>query len=307
MLLANLAEQVSPPDQVVIVDASPNELTRLVANDYTEKFSVLLYERHVKGLTRQRNRAIELATGDILVFLDDDVLLEKNFLYEAHRIFEEDTTMVIAGVTGVQPDLQLRTPGWGWQLKRRIGIIETDQPGRLLACGETTPLPVPGKGQLVPVDYLPGGLTAWRRSIFNDYRYSQFFESYGLGEDKYFSGCVSLRYRLFVSGELAAYHYHVPGNRPDAFRLGYTNVVNHCFIMRECSKGRCRALRFYLFHAIDAVNDLLSWPFREQAFRCLTYGLGRAVGIVRCLISPPRMTVDDPARRNRTPNCTSSG
>lgn len=302
-LLANLAEQAAPPDQVVIVDASPNEQTRSVADSYAKKYPSLRYERYTKGLTRQRNRAIELATGDILVFLDDDVLLEDHFLQESRRIFVEDSAGTIVGVTGVQPDLSPSVPGWGWRLKRRVGIIETDQPGRLLACGETTPLPVPERGQLVPVDYLPGGITAWRRSIFTTHRYSEFFESYGLGEDKYFSGCVSRRYRLCVSGDLVAHHYHVAGNRPAAFRWGYANVVNHCFIMRECSRGRHKTLRFFLFHGIDVVNELISWPFRERAVRRLAYGLGRTAGILRCLFAPPRMGVDDPARRNREALC----
>lgn len=298
-LLANLAKQDEPPDEVVIVDASPNEETKVVADTFAGAFRSFKYERHQKGLTRQRNRAIEVATGDVVVFLDDDVVLQEDFLKETKRILQEDKGGVIAGLTGVVTNQRRRSSGAGWRFKRRCGIIESDQAGKLLASGETTPLPVPEGGKIVEVDYLPGGITAWRSTIFDRYRFSHFFASYGLGEDKYFSGCVALRHRLFVSGDLRAEHHHTPGNRPDAFRWGYANVVNHYFIMRECSRGQLRRLRFFLFHTIDASNELLSWPFRKDGIRRLAYGLGRTVGIARCILLPPRMTEDDPARDNQ--------
>jgi glycosyltransferase involved in cell wall biosynthesis len=298
-LLANLLEQRDVPDEVVLVDASAGQATQAVADAFKVQIPSLVYERYAKGLTLQRNRAIELATGDIVVFLDDDVLLDTEFVYEARKTFEKDHDGKIAGLTGIQLNQKARKPGVGWTLKRCTGIIETDQPGRLLACGETTPLPCPRKGELCRVDYLPGCLNAWRKAVFNDFRYSLFFRGYGLGEDKYFSGCVSHKYQLFISGDLKANHFHVPGNRPDPFQWGYYNVFNHCFIMRECSRGRMKALRFFLFHLIDAIKDLVTWPFRADALRSLQYGVGRLAGLARCLVRPPIMKDDDPARINR--------
>lgn len=298
-LLTNLAAQCELPDEVVIVDASPDEQTTVVVDRHRTIFPDIVYESSPKGLTLQRNRAIDLATGDILVFLDDDIILEPSFLSETRRIFTEDTEDIIAGLTGIQLNHQPRQPGAGWRLKRRLGIVETDDPGCLLACGETTPLPRPLSGQLLRTDYLPGGLTAWRKKVFNEFRFSLFFQGYGLGEDKYFSGCVSRKYQLFVSGDLKAHHFHVPGNRPNYFRLGYFNVYNHCFVMRECCRGRIKTIRFFLFHLIDVANELLSWPFRRTVMRTLKYGMGRLIGLLHCLFVPPHMGNDDPAQRNR--------
>ena len=298
-LLNNLLEQRRLADEVVIVDSSPSDATERVVGGFKDRFPALIYQHSEKGLTLQRNRAIDLATGDIVAFLDDDVLLESGFLRAAERVFAEDVEGRVGGVTGVQTNHLPSRPGLGWRLKRKLGIVETDEPGRLLACGETTPLPRPKDGEIIRTEFLPGGLTVWRRSVLEQFRFSLFFQGYGLGEDKYFSACAGKVYTLYVSGDIRAQHLHVAGNRPDYVRWGYFNVFNHCFIMRECSSGRCRWLRFGLFHLIDAGNDLLAWPFRKMPMRTLQYGLGRIAGLIRCLCRPPVMVDSDPARRNR--------
>lgn len=298
-LLSNLAAQCELPDEVVIVDASPDDRSATVVEQHKASLANIVYERSPKGLTLQRNRAIGLAIGDILLFLDDDILLEPEFIAAIKSVFAYDTAGRIGGVTGIQTNLHPASFGSGWHLKERLGIIESREPGRLLACGETTPLPrIPFEG-VYEVKILPGGLTAWRREVFAGFRYSLFFQGYGLGEDKYFSACVGKCYDLVICGQAKAQHLHVEGNRPNFFRWGYFNVYNHAFILQECVDSPFKKLKFFAFHTIDAFNDLFTWPFRSQSKRHLFYGLGRMTGLFRSLIAPPRMAEDDPAQRNR--------
>lgn len=298
-LLTNLLEQQVLPEEVVLVDSSSDDASREIAGKYSDRFPSLVYQRSEKGLTLQRNRAIEMAHGDIVVFLDDDVLLEPEFLLEVKKVFEKDEEGLIGGIAGVllnQPPYRM---GAGWRLKRLLGIIETDTPGRLLACGETTSFPRPSAGEMVRTDFLPGGLTAWHRKVLEEFRFSLFFQGYGLGEDKYFSACVGKVFELFVSGDIKGRHLHVDGNRPNFFQRGYYNIYNHYFIMNECSAGGNNKLRFFLFHLMDAINDMFTWPFRKQPGQTLFYGLGRIAGILKCLLKPPVMEPDDPAWINR--------
>jgi len=298
-LLANLKNQQVMPEEILFVDASPDERTFEVVELFADRLAGLRHERAEKGLTRQRNRAIDLASGDILLFLDDDILLESEFIRNLKAVFLRDENRDVAGIAGVFTNQPIRNVGLGWRLKLKLGIIETAEPGRLLACGETTALPRPAPGDMFKVDFLPGGFTAWRKSVFDSYRYAHFFEGYGLGEDKYFSACVGRRHALYVSGDLRGQHLHVAGNRPNPFRWGFFNVYNHCFIMRQCSTGRWKWGRFVAFHFIDILNDLVSWPIRHTPKRTLLYGFGRAAGLVKSLFFPPSMSADDPAWKNR--------
>jgi len=74
---------------------------------------------------------------------------------------------------------------------------------------------------------------------------------------------------------------------------------NHYFIMSECVSNRHKRVKFFLFHIIDACNDIFTSPVRSDKKRRLYYGLGRVSGLVKCIVNPPRMTVDDPAQINR--------
>lgn len=82
-LLENMSKQALLPREVVLVDGAPPE------EDATEKavkkvinsfpFEVR-YVRHGGGTAVQRNVGIDLATGDYVALIDDDVRLTENFL-----------------------------------------------------------------------------------------------------------------------------------------------------------------------------------------------------------------------------------
>src|SRR3989338_9411409 len=59
----------------------------------------------VKGLnpSANRNRGAEKAKGDIIVFLDDDALVEKNYLKEAEKFFNEHPEIDIVGGPQLSP------------------------------------------------------------------------------------------------------------------------------------------------------------------------------------------------------------
>ncbi len=49
-----------------------------------------VHEPNLSGLTRARNRAVSLASGTVLVFLDDDVELAPGYVREILAVFDED-------------------------------------------------------------------------------------------------------------------------------------------------------------------------------------------------------------------------
>lgn len=76
-----LAAQILLPDQVIVVDASPDARTRLVV----DKFDDVLYVRNDNGagnISLARNMGLLRATGDIIVFLDDDAYAHPEWLGE---------------------------------------------------------------------------------------------------------------------------------------------------------------------------------------------------------------------------------
>ncbi len=100
--LANLAKQNCQPDEVLVVtDFSNGELVEDVIPDTLfDVLNIRVLESSGAGLSKARNRGVEASTGDVLVFMDDDVVLpDANILFRVKEAFEEDEKL---GVYGVQ-------------------------------------------------------------------------------------------------------------------------------------------------------------------------------------------------------------
>src|SRR6202165_3352786 len=96
------------PTQLIIVDQGQGDETKeRVENLFAEtRFRVrekvqfcYIHNTMTSGLTVARNRAMEVARGDIWLFLDDDVILEANFLEELLAVYQRYPQ--VTGVSGI--------------------------------------------------------------------------------------------------------------------------------------------------------------------------------------------------------------
>src|SRR5688572_30097510 len=82
-LLGAIRAQDRPPDEVVVIDASADGGTERTVGSADPLPGVELRYVSVpegeRGLTRQRNRGIDEATGEIVAFLDDDTAPEPDY------------------------------------------------------------------------------------------------------------------------------------------------------------------------------------------------------------------------------------
>src|SRR5262245_8952737 len=92
----NLLNQTLLPAEIIIIDQSPDDCGRrlvlqLLAGVSSEvRDSVRLeyvLDQSISGGSAARNRGLELAKGNVLLCLDDDVELEKDFLEEIIAAF----------------------------------------------------------------------------------------------------------------------------------------------------------------------------------------------------------------------------
>ncbi|WP_026727796.1 glycosyltransferase family 2 protein [Flavobacterium denitrificans] len=88
-LLHDLAVQTYPLSQVVIVDATPeNARDEKMYQREDFPFELIVKWQETKGSCRARNEAIELCTGDYIVFGDDDVRVFPNFIENHIKILQ---------------------------------------------------------------------------------------------------------------------------------------------------------------------------------------------------------------------------
>src|SRR5215831_1948236 len=92
--LEGLVSQTRRPDEIVIVDQSAtpsvDPANYSIAINY-------IHAPHVSGAAVARNVAMDRAAGDIWLFLDDDVILEPDYVEQILKAYSP----AIAGVSGI--------------------------------------------------------------------------------------------------------------------------------------------------------------------------------------------------------------
>ncbi len=89
LLLEDYKNQTYQISQVVIVDATPKE--ERDSNYYKQEnfdFKVDVKWQTTKGSCRARNEAIETCTGDYIIFADDDIRIQPNFVENHIRLLQ---------------------------------------------------------------------------------------------------------------------------------------------------------------------------------------------------------------------------
>lgn len=87
-LLQSIAAQTTQPYQVVVVDGASEDKTCADIKKFVGVLPLTCVTAP-RGVSRQRNIGAQVATGDVLLFLDADVELQPNFLKDAGSEFEQ--------------------------------------------------------------------------------------------------------------------------------------------------------------------------------------------------------------------------
>jgi len=194
-----LAQSVSPVE-IIIVDASDKDEAYLKIKEKFPKDSRFKYIRSTgsSGLSADRNKGVRNSSGDIILFLDDDTVLDKDFIKKIVEVFEKDSEKKIGGVMGnvVNAD---RPKNFWMKLRAnlhllitRIFLLPTPGDGRFRSSG--CPSFFSGAEEIKNVEFLSGCCMAYRKEVFKDFKFDEDFpELYTDDED--FSRRVSLKYQ----------------------------------------------------------------------------------------------------------------
>lgn len=317
-LLRNLNFQTRKPDEVVIVDASDTDETKQSIERNKEAYAYPLnYYSHEKGLTRQRNFGVSKAKGEIIGFTDDDSLFEPDYFERILLVFEKDKAGVIGGASGrffnvgpsniqviddylrngpKQAELsafmeRFKNTGkdiWSKRLRKgleRVLFLHKGEEGTFcpIRC-RFYGIKKPFVGTKT-VDFLVG-IAFYRKKVFEQVQYSDFFQGYGLAEDVHFSLQVGKNYQLVVAGEAICYHLHAPSGRPDLFKFGYMSSVNYFFIFKTYEKRNMLSyLIFWYFYCINALLDFLPALVGKNSLCRIKLFLGRICGGFSCIFT----------------------
>jgi GT2 family glycosyltransferase len=274
--LDSIAAQTLLPQEIVIVDASDTfELTkRLDTWSGRDKFKVS-YIHSEPGLTLQRNIGARASSGDVVFFIDDDIVLENEYVAEICKIFENDPAQQVGGVMGdIYENAEERKRIGRWQrFVRSLFFLDDYGNGKFRLSGRHT-IPL-GLDKIQPTEYLSGGQVAYRRRVLDELTFDENLEGYGLMEDDDFSYRVSRRYRNVYTPFAKCRHLHSSTERLSRREFKKMALNHHTYLFRKnVPKTLPHRFAFWLSILGLSAKPLLERPVRFLIAKCVRVLLG---------------------------------
>jgi len=240
--LESLSNQTLLPDEIIIVDASDmEELDSSVIAKLNKKIKTT-HLHTAAGLTHQKNVGVKACTGDIIFVLDDDVVLKEDFVKEIVDVFDNDSERKVAGVCGRIVSTQKHdSRSLRSMLVAAIGavhraiavvfLLRKRGDGTFRASG--FPNYPYATSEVKRVEFLPGGLTAWRKEILSEFKFDEKLEGPSILEDVDFSYRVSRKYVNIYTPRAELVHNPSPVARIDTIARGKMLIENSYYLFKK--------------------------------------------------------------------------
>ena len=254
-LLVSISQQTVMPKDVILVDASPEKINY----EIPEGLDVIIIQSAKMQLTYQKNLGLDVAIGDIIFFLDDDLLLDKNYIEQTVKVFDEDVQKRIGAVSGYitnQWGIISNNPGLFMKIAKLLNIYDGDfSPGSVSPSGVFIELNMlqPFSG-VKKIDFVPGGCTAFRSVVFKKYRPPLVIDRYG-GEDKTFSRIIARDWEMCVCGDAKLQHFSAEGGaRQTDYGETKSTVKFNLFIQKNYGRLNQVTLRLRFYYILGALR-----------------------------------------------------
>lgn len=246
--IESLLRQTKMPDELIVVDDGNLPGIPLKSECEDSGIKCIYLKKDVPGLTESRNAGINVSSGDIILFFDDDVVLSPEYLEEIMSLYQEDEKGAIMGVGGVIDNI----PPLSLKLRLRkifdvVFLLSGFSEGRVLPSGFCVDY---GYGnrikKLKEVDFLPGCACSYRKAVFSEFSFTEQYRDYGFGEDKDFSYQVAKKYKIMINPKARLLHLESPKMRPDKTVAGRKFIMGYyMFFSRHVKQGFWSWIIFY--------------------------------------------------------------
>ena len=282
--LKSLYDQSFLPSEVLVIDGSPHEKLRAelkwACMPLKGKIDVK-YLRSKASLTHQRNIGIKASIGDIVIFFDDDVSVDKNYIKEVLEVFSSDPS--IGAITGkvnikyydIERFYESRIFRSIYEFFATAFFLQRRGDGRFLPSGLCT---VVRSDERVYVEFLCGNNMAFRRRVFNEFVFDESLSGGMRGEDEDFAYRLSRKYRIVYTPYANVTHKSVSiaANR----YVMRDRIKNHFYLFKKNMPQRFKnKLAFYLSIVGKLFFEIaiMVATRRKEGFKGLVHGIADAI------------------------------
>jgi GT2 family glycosyltransferase len=286
-MLASLCRQRFKVHEVIVADGSTDsDIAQLTADDCWVGQNMLVKRISVRppNAVRQREAAISLATGEYLLFLDDDVVLDDDCTEEMVHLFQQDEGIVGVFANFINQSWPMPTRPWRFYLRYLRRMKDGSWQGRVVG-----PLlrfaydPAP-KGA-APMDWIGTGNSMVRRSAYDQVGgFSKFFlHRCTMNEDVDLGLKIRRIGKIFFCPNARMRHLHAPGGRASPMVVAEDDLYNRYSVM-TCTQQRSVLDAFssiLLYFVIETLSGLAFCVRRLSGRGFGPVFLGRVRALVR--------------------------
>jgi GT2 family glycosyltransferase len=240
--IRSILEQNVLPGEIIIVD--DGNLESAVFKNMVEPYTGLKYFKKDKpSLSASKNLAKTLASKNLILILDDDIVLEKDYLQNIFNILNNDIKKEIGIVGG--SIINSRERSLFEKIYKRVFLLDNGNPGQLLPWGFQTAFNDIYEDTLV--EWISGGISCFRREVLEEFSFEEFHGGRNALEDVEFGWKVfkSKKYKIMVTPSAKLYHYHSSINKEAMFNTGFKQAYNRCWIFKNhCDKNLKNRISF---------------------------------------------------------------
>jgi GT2 family glycosyltransferase len=313
-LLQSVQEQTIYPDEILIVDGSTNQETEnaLKNHPFTRLYYFAVPPENC-GLTKQRNYGIERVGSqmEVICFLDDDTILEKDYfeqIIKTYQIYPD--ALGVGGYIKNESECEFvgdkyqpkidefyfdgwkRKDGIRFNLRKKLGLDSDCPPGFSpdFSHGRSVGF-LPPSGKIYKVEQLMGGVSSFKKEVFNTLKFSTYFEGYGLYEDTDFTLRVSKKGKLYLNTAAQLSHYHAASGRPNQYQYGKMVVRNGWYVWRVKNpkpsfSAKLKWNLITILLTLIRFSNTFTTTKKKEAF---TEAIGRTIGWWSLLVNKPKI------------------
>ena len=253
-LFRSIISQKRLPDQIIIIDQSEKdkvEKSNFLESTIKTKMRLnYIHDVKIEGLVEAKHSAIPINDCDYITFLDDDIVLEPNYLYEIEKALHRFPNMI--GVNGLIQNhpkvtflkrLLFKITHFGNFRDDRISVIKS------IKVDSNTPK---------KVNVLSGGLSTWRKDIFNTTSFDtkNKFHAY---EDKEFSMRVTKKFpeSFYIIPQAKLSHYHSKLNRQNLLDRSKNDVIEIIMLFKKNGNYNFLGLDLFMLLSGLLINSII--------------------------------------------------
>lgn len=234
--IISITNQTVKPNEIIIVHGVIDyEMEECITNKLRpilqSNLILFKYINSIKSLVIQRNIGIDNACGDIIVFLDDDVVLNSDYIYHLLEAYKLKWSERLGGVQGTIIEGLQDKPWHLREIYKKIFLL-ANMTGSGCLFPSVNPSYCGNPKEIKRVDIFNGCMMSFRRDVLLNNRFDVNLKEYWMCDDIELSYRISRHYELYQAPLPQLHHLSSTPSYEGHRKIACMAVFNRLYLFR---------------------------------------------------------------------------